>query len=117
MPKQVYLNGHYLHKDHAQISVMDRGFFFSDGVHNANSLVAPPQDETNLQQGWDKLIRNHELDSVVCVTSAIRRGIVNQQEADRHGLVAASITDSSEISGLGQLIDAALNSDRVVNFG
>ena len=86
-------------------------------MHNANSLVVTPQDETNLQQAWDKLIRNHELDSVVCVTSAIRRGIVNQQEADRHGLIAASITDSSKISGLGQLIDAALNSDRVVNFG
>ena len=94
-----------------------RLFFFSDGVHNANSLVATPQDETNLQHGWDKLIRNHELDSVVCVTSAIKRGIVNQQEADRHGFAVASISDSSEISGLGQLIDAALNSDRVVNFG
>ena len=94
-----------------------RLFFFSDGVHNANSLAVTPQDETNLQHNWDKLISNHELDSVVCVTSAIRRGVVNQQEAERHELAAASIHDSSEIAGLGQLIDAAINSDRVVNFG
>ncbi|NKB31740.1 MAG: sulfurtransferase complex subunit TusD [Pseudomonadales bacterium] len=94
-----------------------RLFFFSDGVHNANRLAITPQDEVNLQSKWDSLISNHELDSVVCVTSAIRRGVINQQEADRHDLSATSISDSSEIAGLGQLIDAAIKSDRIVNFG
>jgi len=94
-----------------------RLFFFSDGVHNANSLAVTPQDEPNLQKNWDALIKNHELDSVVCVSSAIKRGVINQQEAERHELAATSLRDSSEIAGLGQLIDAAINSDRVVNFG
>ncbi|MDD9889688.1 MAG: sulfurtransferase complex subunit TusD [Gammaproteobacteria bacterium] len=94
-----------------------RLFFFSDGVHNASSLAITPQDETNLQKFWDALIQNHELDSVVCVTSAVKRGIINQQEAERHELAATSLLASSEIAGLGQLIDAAINSDRVVNFG
>ena len=39
------------------------------------------------------------------------------QEAERHELSAVSLFESSEIAGLGQLIDAALNSDRLVNFG
>ena len=54
---------------------------------------------------------------MVCVSSAIKRGVINQQEAERHELAATSLRDSSEIAGLGQLIDAAINSDRVVNFG
>ena len=94
-----------------------RLFFFSDGVHNASCLSVVPQDEVNLQQQWDGLIRDYQLDSVVCVTSAIKRGIVDRQESERHELAAASMYDSSEIAGLGQLIDAAVCSDRVVNFG
>ena len=94
-----------------------RLFFFGDGVHNANRLATVPQDEANVQGAWDALIREHKLDSVVCVTSAIRRGIVNEVEAKRHELDAVSLKDSSEIAGLGQLIDAVANSDRVVNFG
>tara|TARA_B100001123_G_C14769921_1_gene812265 strand:- start:135 stop:524 length:390 start_codon:yes stop_codon:yes gene_type:complete len=94
-----------------------RIFFFSDGVHNANRLAISPQDEKNLQKSWDALIKSHELNSVACVTSAIKRGIINQQEAVRHELAETSIFDSSELGGLGQLIDAAINSDRIVNFG
>lgn len=94
-----------------------RLFFFGDGVQNANRLASVPQDEANVQGAWDALIREHKLDSVVCVTSAIRRGIVNEVEAKRHELDAVSLKDSSEIAGLGQLIDAVANSDRVVNFG
>jgi len=94
-----------------------RLFFFSDGVHNANRLAVLPKGEVNLQQQWDSLIRTNDLESVVCVTSAIKRGILNEPEAERHDLKPASMYESSEISGLGQLIDAALNSHRVVNFG
>jgi len=94
-----------------------RLFFFGDGVHNASKLATVAQDEINLQQQWDAMIRNHKLDSVVCVTSAIRRGIVDSQESKRHNLDAVSMYASSEIAGLGQLVDATINSDRVVNFG
>ncbi|MDA1370690.1 MAG: sulfurtransferase complex subunit TusD [Proteobacteria bacterium] len=94
-----------------------RLFFFSDGVHNANRFAVTAQDDINLQQQWDKLISHNGLDSVVCVTSAIRRGILDAKEAERHEFKCANLHESSEIAGLGQLIDAALNSDRIVNFG
>ena len=32
-----------------------------------------PQDENNLQQLWHTLIQQHDLDSVVCVSSALKR--------------------------------------------
>ena len=94
-----------------------RLFFFSDGVHNTSRLAITPQDEVNLQLQWGKLIDAYDLDSVACVTSAIKRGLLNEQEASRHELDVVSIRDSSAIAGLGQLIDATLHSDRVISFG
>jgi tRNA 2-thiouridine synthesizing protein D len=75
------------------------------------------QDENNLQQQWNDLIEEHSIDSVICVSSALRRGVLNQTEADRHDLGTASAYISSEVAGLGQLVDAAIHSDRLVNFG
>ena len=94
-----------------------RLFFFGDGVHNASKLTVVAQDEINLQQQWSKLIEEHDIDSVICVSSALRRGVLDLTEADRHELGTASAYESSEVAGLGQLVDAALYSDRVVNFG
>ena len=94
-----------------------RLFFFSDGVHNANKLAVTPQDEVNLQAAWDELITSNKLDSVVCVSSAIKRGILDDNEARKHELSSESLKPSSKIAGLGQLVDAYINSDRVINFG
>jgi tRNA 2-thiouridine synthesizing protein D len=94
-----------------------RLFFFGDGVHNASKLTVVAQDEINLQLQWSKLIEEQDIDSVICVSSALRRGVLDQTEAERHELGTASAYESSQVAGLGQLIDAALHSDRVVNFG
>ncbi len=94
-----------------------RIFFFSDGVHNANSLVITPQDEINLQAEWHDLIYEQDIDSVVCVTSGLKRGVIDSKESEKRNLDSISMMSSSEFSGLGQLIDAYTNSDRVLNFG
>ena len=101
----------------AQGHELYRLFFFGDGVHNASKLTVVAQDEINLQRQWSELIEEHDIDSVICVSSALRRGVLDQTEADRHDFGTASAYESSEVAGLGQLIDATLNSDRVVNFG
>lgn len=94
-----------------------RLFFYSDGVHNTNSLSVSAQDEFDLPEHWHKLIERYDLDSVACVSSAIKRGVVNAQESERHELDAVSIQSSTDIAGLGQLIDAVLHSDRLLQFG
>jgi tRNA 2-thiouridine synthesizing protein D len=94
-----------------------RLFFFGDGVHNASKFTVVAQDDTNWQQQWDRLIELQNLDSAVCVSSAIKRGIIDEAESARHELNAVSLSSSSQIAGLGQLIDATINSDRVINFG
>jgi len=94
-----------------------RVFFYHDGVHNASSLAIPPQDETQTTQRWQALALEFNIDLVVCVAAALRRGIVNKEEAERYELESQNLADGFEISGLGQLLDAAVSSERLVSFG
>lgn len=96
---------------------IQRVFFYEGGVSNASSLIVPPQNEQNVPELWSKLARDFELELVVCIAAAQRRGIVNAEEADRHGLDANNLRPEFIISGLGQLLDACIESDRLVSFG
>ena len=97
--------GHTLH----------RVFFYHDGVHNATSLAAPPQDEFNLHNAWDLLAKEHDL--VICIAAALKRGVLNKEEADRYNKSTHNLNDNFALSGLGQLIEAAVISDRLITFG
>lgn len=94
-----------------------RVFFYHDGVNNATMYSVPPQDDRNVQALWSELAEQHDLDLVVCVAAAQRRGIMDADEAARHGKGAANIAPKFRISGLGQLIEAGIESDRLMVFG
>ena len=94
-----------------------RVFFYHDGVNNGTKLATPPQDDVNIQKTWSELAAAHNIDLVVCVAAAQRRGIVDQGEMERNGKDAMNIMDGFRISGLGQLIEAGIESDRLVVFG
>ncbi len=94
-----------------------RVFFYQDGVNTATTLASPPQDESHLPQQWQMFIQENNLDAVVCIAAALRRGIVNDAEASRYQLPASNLADGYELSGLGQLLDATLIADRVITFG
>lgn len=94
-----------------------RVFFLDDGVSVANGLSIVPQDETNWQQRWSELGKQYQLDMVVCVSSTLKRGVVDSTEASRYEKPAHNLAAGFSIGGLGQLIDASINSDRVITFG
>ena len=94
-----------------------RIFFYHDGVNNGTRLTTPPQDDRNFVNRWSELGKEHDLDLVICVAAAQRRGIVDDGEAERNGKDATNIADGFRISGLGQLIEGAVQSDRLVVFG
>ena len=94
-----------------------RVFFYHDGVHNGTRLATPPQDERNVVARWSALAAEHDIDLVVCVAAAQRRGIVDVEEAARHAKDAHNLAPGFRISGLGQLVDAALEADRFLVFG
>lgn len=94
-----------------------RVFFYHDGVNNGTRLTTPPQDDRNIVNRWGELAEQHALDLVVCVAAAQRRGVVDEGEAQRNGKDATNIHPKFRISGLGQLVEAAIQADRLVVFG
>jgi tRNA 2-thiouridine synthesizing protein D len=94
-----------------------RVFFYHDGVNNGTRFAVPPQDDRNITQEWTALAKEHDLDLVVCIAAAQRRGILDANEAKRQGKDGNNIADGFRISGLGQLIEAGIQADRLVIFG
>lgn len=110
---------------------ISRVFFYHDGVNNSSRLTTPPQDDRNIVSRWAELAEQYKIESpttedgkevmqtelVVCVAAAQRRGVVDEGEAKRNGKDATNIHPAFRISGLGQLVEAAIQSDRLVVFG
>lgn len=99
--------GHTLH----------RVFFYRDGVLNGNTLVSSPADESNIPEDWQALAKEYPLDLVVCIAAAIRRGVLDANETRRYDKNQHNLAPGFELSGLGQLVEAAMLSDRVITFG
>ena len=95
---------------------IERVFFYHDGVHAASALAVPPQDEPSPRDGWIELADQHGVELAVCIAAALKRGIVNAEEARRYELPGPSAAEPFTIVGLGQLLDAVAGSDRFVTF-
>jgi len=94
-----------------------RVFFYHDGVNNGSRLTTPPQDDRHIQNRWSALAAERDVDLVLCVAACQRRGMVDEGERDRNKKDATNIADGFRISGLGQLIEAGIEADRLVTFG
>jgi tRNA 2-thiouridine synthesizing protein D len=94
-----------------------RVFFYHDGVNNGTRLSVPPQDDRNVSERWSALAQQHEVELILCVAAAQRRGLLDEDEARRAGKDASNMAEGFQISGLGQLIDAGIQADRLIVFG
>jgi len=94
-----------------------RVFFYHDGVNNGSRLTVPPQDDRHIVNRWAELGKKYNLDLVVCIAAAQRRGMLDDKEAKRQGKNSDNLNEGFRISGLGQLIEAGIQSDRLVEFG
>ncbi|MBK8452436.1 MAG: sulfurtransferase complex subunit TusD [Thiofilum sp.] len=94
-----------------------RVFFYHDGVNNGSRLSVPPKDDRLVQKQWSELAQQHGIDMVICIAAAQRRGLMDASEAKRQGLDADNIAPGFRISGLGQLIEGSIESDRTIVFG
>jgi tRNA 2-thiouridine synthesizing protein D len=83
-----------------------RVFFYNDGVYNGNKLAEPQSDDRNIVALWSALAAENDIDLVVCVAAALRRGIKDE-----------ILEEGFRISGLGQMVEAGIQADRLVVFG
>ncbi|KJF95687.1 sulfur transfer complex subunit TusD [Photobacterium angustum] len=96
--------------------VLQRVFFYQDGVLNGSALTAPASDEFDLVAAWQELAKTHNVELQTCVAAALRRGIVSEQEAEQNQLSAVNLADGFEQAGLGGLAEVMLTVDRVIQF-
>jgi tRNA 2-thiouridine synthesizing protein D len=104
-------------------AVLDKGhelyrvFFYHDGVNNGTRFAVPPQDDRKIPELWSQMAEAHGTDLVICIAAAQRRGLLDEGEAKRQGKDGNNIAPGFRISGLGQLIEAGIQCDRLVVFG
>lgn len=94
-----------------------RVFFYRDGVYCANRLAVAPTGARSSAEQWSELAQAQSIDLVVCIASAIKRGLIDDAEAARYQKGAGNLQPGFELSGLGQWVEACLQADRVVTFG
>ena len=80
-----------------------RIFFYNEAVAVANRFST---DDSGTRQRLTRLASEAHFELAVCVTAAARRGIVAN----------ASLADGFVVVGLGQLIEAIEDGDRLVSF-
>ena len=100
-----------------QSHTIHRVFFYHDGVLNAQSLMVTPQEQSSVRDQWVALHDEHGFELSVCIAAALKRGVLNETERARYEMSACSIHPAFDVVGLGQLVEAAMVSDRLVTFG
>ena len=94
-----------------------RVFFYNEGVFQAFKYSTPPTDEKQLTTLWSELASRHQIDFVVCISAAQRRGLLCTDEARRQGKQDHDLAEGFRIAGLGQWVEATLEADRFIVFG
>ncbi|MEC9305927.1 MAG: DsrE family protein, partial [Pseudomonadota bacterium] len=79
-------------------------------------LMTPPQDELNMRDAWIALHHEHGVMLDVCIAAALRRGVMSEAEAKRHGQAHSNLDAPFELTGLGQLLTLQQRCDRLITF-
>ncbi len=93
-----------------------RIFFYQDGVSNSSHLICPASDEHDLHQAWKNLASEFDIQLINCVSAALRRGVISEQEATENAKSQFNSSDPFEMGGLGELVTGIETSDRLVCF-
>lgn len=101
---------------------ISRVFFAGAGVGHGNALITPARDEVSLTTRWQALQaesmsrQEQPLELIICVAAALRRGILDTDNALRWEQAGSNLAAGFAISGLGQLSEAQLSADRLISF-
>jgi len=91
-------------------------FFYQSGTLNGSSLQTTPSDEFDLYDAWQKLSLKYNVPLMVCVSAAIKRGIITNDDARDSDNPHFSLTSPFESVGLGELAILINDSDRLIQF-
>lgn len=88
---------------HADKPIALQIFCYSEAVFIANRLIWRPADLPNLAKDWQQLAVTYDLTVQVCVSTALARGVTDNENAKRHGLSGENLAQNFCLVGLGEL--------------
>lgn len=91
-------------------------FLYSEAVMVANGSQQPPQGQESPIDRWLQLAGQFNFSLHACIANSLRRGITNSSEQARYGLPAATIDERISLVGLGDIAEAYINGDKVLQF-
>ena len=107
----------FAHRLIARGHAVYRVFFLDVATTTSSANSIFPQVETDPYRDWVSLAEQHAVDLVICISSALKHGMLDQREAERYERPQPTINPVFTVSGLGQLVDACARSDRLITFG
>ncbi|MEK6200119.1 MAG: sulfurtransferase complex subunit TusD [Psychrobacter sp.] len=91
-------------------------FFYADAAHMANRLRWQSADQIDLTQEWQALAKQYQLSLPVCVSTALSRGISDNDNSARHQLNGENIADGFHLVGLSELAMMMQGNCRLIQF-
>lgn len=91
-------------------------FFYADAAHIANRLRWQPADQSNLTTQWQALAKQYQIPLPVCVSTALSRGISDDDNSARHQLDGNNLAQGFELVGLSELALMMQSHCRLIQF-
>ena len=87
---------------------------------NAAKNLIIPNDEYQINKAWQQLKQQHNVELHVCISACEKRGlsdeIVNSSKNNINNLSTSNISEFFTVSGLGELVELTVKSERLVQF-
>lgn len=96
-----------LHQHHT----IKRIFFYHEGIYNAFAASEPPADQLNIIAEWSTFATQFNTDLLVCISAAQQRGLKWESSTD-----SPQLADGFRIGGLGEMVEAMIETDRLMVF-
>ena len=96
--------------------ILESVFFYREGIHNANQLTSPASDEVDMVRAWQDLHQQYHVALHICVAAALRRGVTDAEQSEVQKHTVGNLQSGFTLTGLGALAEAALTTDRMVQF-
>ena len=91
-------------------------FFYADAANTANRLRWQSADQMNITQQWQNLAEQYQLSLPVCVSTAISRGISDNDNSARHQLNSENLATGFSLVGLSELAMMMQGDCRLIQF-
>ncbi|MBH0006040.1 sulfurtransferase complex subunit TusD [Psychrobacter sp. SWN149] len=91
-------------------------FFYGDAANTANCLRWQPADQSDVTKKWQTLAEQYQLTLPVCVSTALSRGISDDDNSTRHQLEGNNLATGFTLVGLSELAMMMQEDSHLIQF-